>query len=104
MMSRDMEDASVTAMSTPWCFNNWTISIPRYIGANVALDNAMMCYLDCKLAVANPMDANLHAVQTSKFKAVHSIRLALDTKESSQTNILLAVQLLYMVEVSYRYP
>ena len=101
MMRRDMKNTDVSAMSTAWCFKDWTISIPQYIGTSAALDDAMKCYLDCKLAFANPMNTTLLAAQVSKFKAVRSIRLALETNGSSpvQTNILLAVQLLYMVEV-----
>jgi hypothetical protein len=90
------------AMDTLWCFRNWTICIPRYIGTSLALDDAVKCYLDCKLAFADPTDINRLTVQTSNFKAVNSVRLALETKGSQPIHgdILLAVHMLYVVEVS----
>jgi hypothetical protein len=101
MMSRY---AAIAAMDTFWCFRDWTIDIPRYIGTRLALDDAAKCYLDCKLAFADPTDTNFLAVQTSKFKAVNTVHLALETKGSRlvRDNILLAVQLLYLVEVSHQ--
>lgn len=103
MMYRDLGDIGIAAMDNHWCFSSWTIYIPRYIGITPALDDAAKCYLDCKLAFADPTDANLLAVQTSKFKAFNSVRLALETKGSrpAKGNILLAVHLLYVVEVSH---
>jgi hypothetical protein len=102
MAYRDLGDTGIAAMDNFWCFRNWTIHIPRYIGTSLALDDAAKCYLDCKLALADPTNTNLLAVQTSNFKAVNSVRLALETKGSRpvQVNIILAVHLLYMVEVS----
>lgn len=103
MMYRDFGDIGLAAMDNHWCFSNWTIYIPRYIGITSALDDAAKCYLDCKLAFADPTDANLLAVQTSKLKAFNSVRLALETKGSRpvKENMLLAVHMLYVVEVSH---
>ncbi|KAE9364263.1 hypothetical protein N431DRAFT_563618 [Stipitochalara longipes BDJ] len=100
MMNRDFRETAFFDTDTSWCFKNWTISIPQYIGTSLALDDAANCYLDCTLAFANPTATNLLSVQASKFKAVQSVRLALEAKGSQpvQSNILLAVQLLYMVE------
>ncbi len=103
LMYRDRGEIGIAVVDTFWCSRNWTSIIPRHIGTSPALDEAAKCYLDCKLALANPTDTNLLAVQTSKFKAINSVRLALHTKKSQpvQGNILLAVHLLYMVEVSH---
>jgi len=103
-MYQDLEDTAISTVDPSWCFKDWTISVTRYIGISLALDDAVKCYLDCRVAFANPTDINLLASHTSKFKAVHSIRLALKTKGSQppQSDLLLAVQLLYMVEVSLR--
>jgi hypothetical protein len=104
MMYRDLGDIGIAATDNHWCFSNWTINIPRYIGITPALDDAAKCYLDRKSAFADPTDATLLAVQTSKFKAFNSVRLALETEGSRSVkgNILLAVQMLYVVEVSHR--
>jgi hypothetical protein len=106
MMSKDFEDAAIAAIAATddfWYFKNWAIEIPRYIGASMALDDAAKCYLNCKLAFANPTDMNLLAVQSSKFKAVSSVRLALEMKASRpvEDNILIAVHLLYIIEVCH---
>ena len=101
-MYRDLGDTGIADMAN-WCFRSWTICIPRYMGTSLALDDAAKCYLACKLAVADPTNTNLLAVRISNAKAVNSVRLALETKGSRPVrgNILLAVFLLYMVEVSY---
>ncbi|PMD37684.1 hypothetical protein L207DRAFT_636341 [Hyaloscypha variabilis F] len=97
---QDLEDTAISTVDPSWCFKDWTISVTRYIGTSLALDDAVKCYLDCRVAFANPTDINLLASHSSKFKAIHSIRLALKTEGSQppQSNLLLAVQLLYMVE------
>ena len=100
-MGKDLECSSITAREDSCWFQNRIVYIQQYIGTSPALDNAVQCYLHCKLVIASPTGSTLLALQTSKIKALSSVRSALERRESRlvQTNILLAVQLLYMVEV-----
>lgn len=102
LMYRDLGDEDITAMEPFWCFRDWTIDVPRYLGTSLALDDAAKCYLACKMAFVDPTDINRLAFQTSNSKAVNSVRLALGTKWSRPIHgsMLLAVYMLYIVEVS----
>lgn len=103
MMYRDLGNVGNVAIDSHRFFTHWTAYVPRYIGISPALDDAAKCYLDCRLAFVNPTDTNLLAVQTSKFKGINSVRLALEIKGSrpEKGDVLIAVYLLYMVEVSH---
>lgn len=82
-------------------YKMWEICVPQYIGRSQAINYAARCFMDCKQAFANPTIANMKAVRISNVAAVKGIRIALT--EGGQTScggdILLGIQMLYMVEV-----
>ncbi|KAH8891183.1 hypothetical protein GQ53DRAFT_151337 [Thozetella sp. PMI_491] len=78
----------------------WSLHIPQLIGKSRAINDAARCFMDCKLALANPSDVNIRAAESSNVAAVGSVRLALiESGPQSCTNeLFLSIQILVVVE------
>ncbi|KIW26151.1 uncharacterized protein PV07_09271 [Cladophialophora immunda] len=82
-------------------YGGWSTYVPCYLGRSEAVSNAARCFMECRQTLANQTETNLRALELSNVDAVRSIRQALETRGSPpcKGDILLAVQLLYVVEV-----
>lgn len=82
-------------------YGGWSTCVTLYIGRSEAVDKAARCFMDGRQAMANPTTTNLKALRLSNADAIATIRKVLETNrsQSCKGDILLAIQLLYAVEV-----
>jgi hypothetical protein len=83
-------------------YGAWTLLVGQYMEHSPALRNSAQCFIDCRRALSVPTDVNLAAVRSSNNDAIRSICAALDinSTRACSGDILIAVQILYVVEVS----
>jgi hypothetical protein len=83
------------------CYAGWTEFVPYYLGRSDAVDKAAQSFMDSIQATTSPTETNIGILRASNAAAICSIRgvLASGGHKPCKGDVLLAIQMLYMVEV-----
>ncbi|KAH8891633.1 hypothetical protein GQ53DRAFT_746645 [Thozetella sp. PMI_491] len=100
-----------TMISSPYgdcntdTFGNWSVLVPQYLGYSEPVNQAVQCFLDCNVAIANNTDRNIEAVWASNVRAVQSVQQSLVSTASTHVtaDVLLAIQVLSLVKMLAQY-
>jgi hypothetical protein len=96
-------DVGSEGSDTPWVLGDWIELISPRVGASMALDKCLEAFLLATTLYLDSSDKNLHAVNVANIKAFEAIRKTIASAGGDvegQESILLAILLMYHVEVS----
>ncbi len=82
----------------------WTRHIPQRIGHSDAIDWALTCFLNSVTAYVNRNAENAASTDAANARAIYSIRSAIESSSSEliQSDVLIAICLLHLVEVNWK--